>query len=86
MPSEIGKEEHRTGTTEQGAISYTVGSCGSAGEESACNAGDLGSIPGLEDPLEKENATHSSILAWRIPGTEEPDRLQSMESQRVRHD
>ena len=40
---------------------------GSAGEESACKAGDLGSIPGLEDPLEKGKATHSSILAWRIP-------------------
>ena len=40
---------------------------GSAGEESACNVGDLGSIPGWEDPLEKRMATHSSILAWRIP-------------------
>ena len=39
---------------------------------------------GWEDPLEKEMATHSSILAWRIPWTEEPDRLQSMGSQRVR--
>ena len=38
-----------------------------------------------EDPLEKEMATHSSILAWRIPWTEDPDRLQSMGSQRVRH-
>ena len=38
---------------------------------------------GQEDPLEKEMATHSSILAWRIPWTEEPGRLQSMESQRV---
>ena len=37
----------------------------------------------LEDPLEKETETHSSILAWRIPWTEEPDRLQSMRSQRV---
>ena len=36
---------------------------------------------GREDPLEKEMATHSSILAWRIPGTEEPSRLQSMVSQ-----
>ena len=36
--------------------------------------------------LEKEMATHSSVLAWRIPGTEEPGRLQSMESHRVRHD
>ena len=41
---------------------------------------------GQEDPLEKEMATHSSTLAWRIPWTEEPGRLQSMGSQRVRHD
>ena len=41
---------------------------------------------GGEDPLEEEMATHANILAWRIPGTEEPDRLQSMGSQRVRHD
>ena len=40
---------------------------------------------GREDPLEKEMATHSSILAWRIPWTEEPGRLQSMGSQRVRY-
>ena len=41
---------------------------------------------GQEDPLEKEMATHSSILAWEIPWTEEPDGLQSMRSQKVRHD
>ena len=41
---------------------------------------------GWEDPLEKEMATHSSILAWRIPWTEEPGSLQSMGSQRVRQD
>ena len=41
---------------------------------------------GWEDPLEKEMATHSSILAWRIPWMEEPGGLQSMVSQRVRHD
>ena len=41
---------------------------------------------GPEDPLEKEMASHSSILAWRIPWTEEPGGLQSMGSQRVRHD
>ena len=41
---------------------------------------------GREDPLEKEMATHSSILAWRIPWTEEPRRLQSMGLQRVEHD
>ena len=40
---------------------------------------------GQEDPLEKEMATHSSILAWKIPWMEEPGRLQSMELQRVRH-
>ena len=41
---------------------------------------------GQEDPLKKEMATHSSILAWRIPWTVEPDGLQSMGLQRVRHD
>ena len=41
---------------------------------------------GREDPLEKETATHSSILAWEIPWTEEPGRLQLMGSQRVGHD
>ena len=41
---------------------------------------------GWENPLEKEMATHSSILAWRIPQTEEPGGLQSMGSQRVGHD
>ena len=41
---------------------------------------------GWEDPLEKGMATHSSVLAWRIPWTEEPSGLQSMWSQRVRHD
>ena len=47
---------------------------GSDGKESACNAGDLGSIPGLGN-LEAGMATHSSILAWRIPWIEEPGRL-----------
>ena len=41
---------------------------------------------GREDPLEKKMATHSSILAWETPQTEEPVRLQSMGSKRVRHD
>ena len=41
---------------------------------------------GWEDPLEKEMAIHSSTLAWKIPWMEEPDRLQSMGSQRVGHD
>jgi len=41
---------------------------------------------GWEDPLEEEMATHSSILAWKIPWTEKPGRLQSIESRRVGHD
>ena len=41
---------------------------------------------GQEDPLEKEMAIHSNAIAWKIPWTEEPDRLQSMGSQRVGHD
>ena len=56
------------------------------GKATACNAGDPGSILGLGDPLEKEMATHSSILAWRISWTEKPGRLQSMGLQRVEHD
>ena len=50
------------------------------------NAGDLGSIPGLGRSLEKEMAAYSSVLACRIPWTEEPGGLQSTGSQRVRHD
>ena len=58
---------------------------GSDGKASACNVGDLGSFLGREDPLEKEMAIHSSTLAWKIPWMEEPDRLQSMGSQRLGH-
>ena len=60
--------------------------CGSAGEESTCNARDPGSTLGQEDPLEKEMATHSSILAWEIPWTEEPGELQSVGLQRIGHE
>ena len=58
----------------------------SAGKNLPIKAEDMGSILGQEDPLEKEMATHSSILAWEFPWTVEPGGLQSMESQRVRHD
>ena len=58
---------------------------GSDGKESTCNAGDSGLIPGWEDPLGKEMATHSSILAWRIPWAEEPGERTFMGSQRVGH-
>ena len=53
------------------------------------NAGDIRDadlIPGLEDPLEEGMTTHSSILAWRIPWTEEPARPQSLGLQKIRHD
>ena len=49
------------------------------------DARDTGSIPGQEDPLEKEMATHSNILTWKIPWTEEPGGLHYMGSQRVGH-
>ena len=54
--------------------------------KSACYAGDMDSVLGWEDPLEKGMATCCSILPWRIPWTEEAGRLQSMGSQKVRHD
>ena len=59
---------------------------GSDGKASAYNVGDLVQYLGWEDLLEKEMATHSSILAWKIPWMEEPGRPQSMGTQRVRHD
>ena len=52
----------------------------------AGNTRDAGSVPVWGDPLEQKMATHSSILAWKIPWTEEPGGLQSMWPQRVRHD
>ena len=55
----------------------------SAVKNPPAHAGDTGSIPGWEDPLEKEEATHPSVLALEIPWTEEPDRLQSMRSQEL---
>ena len=52
----------------------------------SANAGDVDLILGREDPLEKEMATHSSILARKIPWTEEPGALQSMRCKRVGYD
>ena len=49
------------------------------------DTGDKGLIPRLDDPLKEEMEIQSSILAWEIPRTEEPSKLQSMESQRVGH-
>ena len=62
---------------------------GSVVKNLPANAGDMGEeglILGQENPLEEGMATHSSILAWRIPWTEESGGLQSIGSQRVRHD
>ena len=52
----------------------------------SASAGDTAPSLGQEDPLEEAMAAHSTILAWRIPWTEEPGRLQSSGLQRVRHD
>ena len=57
---------------------------GSVVKNVPANAGDTASIPGWEDPLEEERATHSSILDWRIPWTKGPGGLQSMQSQKGR--
>ena len=67
----------------QGSLSSWGFPGGSDGKESACSTGDPGLIVDQEDPLEKGIATHSSILAWRIPWTEEAGSLQL---QRVGHD
>ena len=71
------------------SVYYLLFPGSSDGKVSACIEGDLDTIPGSgrsldwEDPLEKELATHSSILAWKIPWMEEPGGLQSTGSQRV---
>ena len=57
-----------------------------SGKESACNEGDMGSIPGSEDSLEKQMATCSRILDWENSWTKEPGGLQSIGLKRVRHD
>ena len=78
-------------TTEQSTMKqfclelYYVFPDSSVGKESACNAGKQVESRGREDPPQKEMATHSSILAWRIPRTEEPSGLQFMGSQKVGH-
>ena len=59
---------------------------GSDGKVSAHNAGDPGSTPGSGRSPGEGTGTHSSTLAWKIPWTEEPGRLQSTGSQRVGHD
>ena len=72
--------------TNHQALPYSWGfPGGSVGKASAYSVGDPSSITRLGRALAKEMATHSSILAWRIPGTEKSGRLQSIGSQRVGH-
>ena len=68
----------------QNSIDWFPG--GSDGKASACNAGDSGLIPGSGRSPGKGNGNPLKYLAWRIPWTQEPARLQSMRSQKVRHD
>ena len=63
-----------------GRYTYTGFPSGSEGRESACDAGDVGSVCGSGEPLEKGMATPSGFLAWEIPWTEEPGGLHSMGS------
>ena len=58
----------------------------SAEKNPPAKAGDKGCILGQEDPLEKGMTTHCSVLAWRIPWSEEPDRLQSIGSKKIGYD
>ena len=74
--SRTAAESMRVGLVFSGARPPPRGFLGSSvGKETACSAGDLGSIPGSGRPLEKEMATHSSTLVWEIPWTEERGRL-----------
>ena len=67
-------------------ISFKSFPGGSVVKNSPASAGDVGSLPGSGRSPGEGNGTHSSILAWRIPWTEEPGGLQSTGSQRVGHD
>ena len=85
-----GKESNKTFQVKNASPSnYQLKPCfpgGSDSKTSACIAGDWVQSLGQEDPLDKEMATHSSTLAWKIPWREEPGGLQSMGSQRVGRD
>ena len=83
FPGGSDSKESACNAGDQGSI--PGGGHGSDDEESACDVGDSGSIPGLGKSPGEGMTTHSSILTWRIPRTEEPGRLQSMGSQSVRH-
>ena len=63
-------------------LSVTGSSGGSSSKETACNAEDLDSVPGWGRSPTEGMATHSSVLTWKIPWTEEPGRVQSVGSQK----
>ena len=81
----LGVAKSRTRLSDQHTHFYRCSACGSDGKESPAMQETRVRALGWEDPLEKEMATHSSVLAWEIPWTKKPGGLQSMESQRVRH-
>ena len=76
-----GKKKQKNKTLISQISGLVAASGGSDSQESASDAGDRGSIPGLGRCLEEDIATHSSILAWRISWTQEPGGLQSTGSQ-----
>ena len=91
LPVVLGEEKTTIANRDQVLTQSSRGlSLWLSGKESVCNAGDAQELwvrsLGWKDPLEKGKTTHSIIVAWRIPWTEEPGKLQSMGSQRVGHD
>ena len=82
----MGKQGKERQTLFWGAPELLGFPCSSVNKEYACSVRDRVRSLGWKDPLEKEMATHSSILAWKISWTEEPGGLQSMGWQRVGHD
>ena len=78
----LNRKNHKHSTLQGNVLAFNGKQGGSDGKESSYNAGDLG----WEEPLEKGMTIHSSIVAWRIPWTEEPCGIQFMRLQRVGHD
>ena len=78
----VGGKKKKTPVTSQYTQSFPGGS---ADKQSACNAGNLGSIPGFERSPGEGNGNPLHYFTWRIPWTEKPGRLQSTRSQRVGH-
>ena len=86
LPTEICEKSHIFSDKVFGKLGFPGGASGKEPARQCRRQRDSVQSLGREDPLEDGMATHSSILAWRIPGIEEPGGLQSMGSQRVGHD